>query len=146
MGTLLGTCAAGPERDLTESVRGAAYVAKRTRSRRQNRWAGAEIAGRRSSAHSTGSARQVLTAAVAVALWPRQWATHGWYPTFVPVVSIAPQRFSRSADPCRRFGRGSFWCARGAAIRRGGRSTAASGLSPVHRQCRLDGGVHRDDR
>jgi hypothetical protein len=33
---------------------------------------------------------QVLTAAVAVALWHRQWARYGWYPTFVPVVSIAP--------------------------------------------------------
>ncbi|BBX06895.1 hypothetical protein MAIC_16980 [Mycolicibacterium aichiense] len=33
---------------------------------------------------------QALTAAVAVALWHRQWATYGWYPTFVPVVSIAP--------------------------------------------------------
>lgn len=33
---------------------------------------------------------QVLTAALAVALWHRQWAERGWYPTFVPVVSIAP--------------------------------------------------------
>ena len=33
---------------------------------------------------------QVLTAALAVALWHRQWAIYGWYPTFVPVVSIAP--------------------------------------------------------
>jgi hypothetical protein len=29
---------------------------------------------------------------MAVALWHRQWATYGWYPTFVPVVSIAPAR------------------------------------------------------
>jgi hypothetical protein len=33
---------------------------------------------------------QVSTAALGVALWRRQWAQHGWYPTFVPVVSIAP--------------------------------------------------------
>jgi hypothetical protein len=33
---------------------------------------------------------QVLAAALAVTLWHRQWATYGWYPTFVPVVSIAP--------------------------------------------------------
>lgn len=33
---------------------------------------------------------QILTAAVAVTLWHRQWAKYGWYPTFVPVVSIAP--------------------------------------------------------
>jgi hypothetical protein len=33
---------------------------------------------------------QILTAALAVALWHRQWAIYGWYPTFVPVVSIAP--------------------------------------------------------
>jgi hypothetical protein len=25
-----------------------------------------------------------------VTLWHRQWARYGWYPTFVPVVSIAP--------------------------------------------------------
>ncbi|GAA3938542.1 hypothetical protein [Actinoplanes auranticolor] len=33
---------------------------------------------------------QVLTAVLGVALWRRQWAERGWYPTFVPVVSIAP--------------------------------------------------------
>lgn len=33
---------------------------------------------------------QVVTAAVAVTLWHRRWAEYGWYPTFVPVVSIAP--------------------------------------------------------
>jgi hypothetical protein len=33
---------------------------------------------------------QILTAALAVTLWHRQWARYGWYPTFVPVVSIAP--------------------------------------------------------
>jgi hypothetical protein len=33
---------------------------------------------------------QVLTAAIAVSLWHRQWADYGWYPTFIPVVSIAP--------------------------------------------------------
>jgi len=33
---------------------------------------------------------QVLTAGVAVTTWHRKWATYGWYPTFVPVVSIAP--------------------------------------------------------
>ncbi|MCM4085096.1 hypothetical protein [Paractinoplanes hotanensis] len=33
---------------------------------------------------------QVSTAVLGVALWRRQWAQHGWYPTFVPVVSIAP--------------------------------------------------------
>jgi hypothetical protein len=33
---------------------------------------------------------QVLTAGLAVTLWHRQWAKYGWYPTFVPVVSVAP--------------------------------------------------------
>ncbi|MCW2903069.1 MAG: putative rane protein [Streptosporangiaceae bacterium] len=33
---------------------------------------------------------QVLTAAIGVVLWRRQWAGAGWYPTFVPVVSVAP--------------------------------------------------------
>jgi hypothetical protein len=33
---------------------------------------------------------QVLSAGLAVALWHRQWAKYGWYPTFVPVVSVAP--------------------------------------------------------
>jgi hypothetical protein len=35
-------------------------------------------------------AAQILTAALAVTLWHKQWAEYGWYPTFVPVVSIAP--------------------------------------------------------
>jgi len=33
---------------------------------------------------------QILTAGISVTLWHRQWAKYGWYPTFVPVVSIAP--------------------------------------------------------
>lgn len=35
-------------------------------------------------------AAQVLTATVGVLVYRRQWAQHGWYPTFVPVVSVAP--------------------------------------------------------
>lgn len=33
---------------------------------------------------------QVLAAAVGILLYQRQWEIHGWYPTFVPVVSVAP--------------------------------------------------------
>lgn len=33
---------------------------------------------------------QVLTATLGVLVYRRQWARHGWYPTFVPVVSVAP--------------------------------------------------------
>lgn len=33
---------------------------------------------------------QVLTSTLAVLLYHRQWARHGWYPTFVPLVSVAP--------------------------------------------------------
>lgn len=33
---------------------------------------------------------QVLTATLGVLLYRRQWTVHGWYPTFVPVVSVAP--------------------------------------------------------
>lgn len=33
---------------------------------------------------------QALSAGVAVVVWRRQWAKYGWYPTFVPVVSVAP--------------------------------------------------------
>jgi hypothetical protein len=33
---------------------------------------------------------QALGAGLAVTLWHRQWAKYGWYPTFVPVVSVAP--------------------------------------------------------
>ena len=35
-------------------------------------------------------ASQVLTAVVGVALWRRRWQARGFYPTFVPVVSVAP--------------------------------------------------------
>ncbi|WIX76861.1 hypothetical protein QRX50_36350 [Amycolatopsis carbonis] len=33
---------------------------------------------------------QVLTSTLGVLLYRRQWARHGWYPTFVPLVSVAP--------------------------------------------------------
>ncbi|WP_131737089.1 hypothetical protein [Actinomadura roseirufa] len=35
-------------------------------------------------------AAQVLTAACGVLLWRTRWSAAGWYPTFVPVVSVAP--------------------------------------------------------
>jgi hypothetical protein len=35
-------------------------------------------------------ATQVLTAACGVLLWGGRWASSGWYPTFVPIVSVAP--------------------------------------------------------
>ncbi len=35
-------------------------------------------------------AAQVLTAVIAVVLWRGQWARRPFYPTFVPVVSVAP--------------------------------------------------------
>ncbi|WP_214410530.1 hypothetical protein [Sphaerisporangium fuscum] len=35
-------------------------------------------------------AAQVLTAAVGVTVWRGRWEAAGWYPTFVPVVSVAP--------------------------------------------------------
>lgn len=33
---------------------------------------------------------QALTSAVGVVLWRRQWITRGWYPTYVPLVSVVP--------------------------------------------------------
>ncbi|WP_228826999.1 hypothetical protein [Nocardia beijingensis] len=33
---------------------------------------------------------QVLTAAIGVALWHRQWSARPFFPTFVPIVSVAP--------------------------------------------------------
>ncbi|HWD06235.1 MAG TPA: hypothetical protein VG674_27720 [Amycolatopsis sp.] len=35
-------------------------------------------------------ATQVLTSTVGVLVYRRSWARHGWYPTFVPLVSVAP--------------------------------------------------------
>ncbi|TDD13311.1 hypothetical protein E1218_34705 [Kribbella turkmenica] len=35
-------------------------------------------------------AGQVLTAVVGVVVWRKKWQAHGFYPTFVPVVSVAP--------------------------------------------------------
>jgi len=33
---------------------------------------------------------QALTSAIGVLMWRRQWKTHGWYPTYVPLVSVVP--------------------------------------------------------
>lgn len=33
---------------------------------------------------------QALTSAVGVVIWRRQWRLHGWYPTYVPLVSVVP--------------------------------------------------------
>ncbi|MEV0283923.1 hypothetical protein AB0H36_07340 [Kribbella sp. NPDC050820] len=35
-------------------------------------------------------ASQALTAVVGVIVWRKRWQAHGFYPTFVPVVSVAP--------------------------------------------------------
>lgn len=35
-------------------------------------------------------AAQVLTAACGVLMWGGRWAASGWYPTFVPIVSVTP--------------------------------------------------------
>jgi len=35
-------------------------------------------------------AGQVITAVLGVLVWRRRWEVHGFYPTFVPVVSVAP--------------------------------------------------------
>ncbi len=33
---------------------------------------------------------QALTSALGVVIWRRQWMSHGWYPTYVPLVSVVP--------------------------------------------------------
>ncbi|SEE92611.1 hypothetical protein [Pseudomonas migulae] len=33
---------------------------------------------------------QALTSAIGVLIWRRQWMSHGWYPTYVPLVSVVP--------------------------------------------------------
>ena len=35
-------------------------------------------------------AAQALTSAIGVLIWRRQWKLHGWYPTYVPLVSVVP--------------------------------------------------------
>ncbi|WP_415765499.1 hypothetical protein [Pseudomonas sp. ZB1P45] len=35
-------------------------------------------------------AAQALTSALGVAIWRRQWILRGWYPTYVPLVSVVP--------------------------------------------------------
>lgn len=35
-------------------------------------------------------AAQALTSAIGVVIWRRQWITRGWYPTYVPLVSVVP--------------------------------------------------------
>ncbi|WP_455885386.1 hypothetical protein [Pseudomonas spelaei] len=33
---------------------------------------------------------QALTSAIGVVIWRSQWIKHGWYPTYVPLVSVVP--------------------------------------------------------
>lgn len=33
---------------------------------------------------------QALTSALGVMIWRRQWMLHGWYPTYIPLVSVVP--------------------------------------------------------
>ena len=33
---------------------------------------------------------QALTSAIGVVIWRRNWMEHGWYPTYIPIVSIVP--------------------------------------------------------
>ncbi|OUY07876.1 hypothetical protein CAP51_07055 [Acinetobacter populi] len=33
---------------------------------------------------------QMLSSAIAVVLWQKQWQKYGWYPTYIPISSVAP--------------------------------------------------------
>ncbi len=33
---------------------------------------------------------QVLSSGIALLLWRKQWAVYGWYPTYIPISSVAP--------------------------------------------------------
>ncbi len=33
---------------------------------------------------------QALTSAIGVVIWRRNWMEHGWYPTYIPLVSVVP--------------------------------------------------------
>jgi len=35
-------------------------------------------------------AAQALASAIGVMVWRRQWIARGWYPTYIPIVSVAP--------------------------------------------------------
>ncbi|MBZ9780654.1 hypothetical protein K9857_03700 [Pseudomonas sp. REP124] len=35
-------------------------------------------------------AAQALTSAIGVLFWRHQWMAHGWYPTYIPLVSVVP--------------------------------------------------------
>ncbi|WP_248798887.1 hypothetical protein [Pseudomonas sp. MWU13-2105] len=35
-------------------------------------------------------AAQALASAIGVGVWRRQWIARGWYPTYIPIVSVAP--------------------------------------------------------
>ena len=35
-------------------------------------------------------AAQALTSALGVVIWRQQWILRGWYPTYVPLVSVVP--------------------------------------------------------
>nr|WP_248803351.1 hypothetical protein [Pseudomonas sp. MWU13-2100] len=35
-------------------------------------------------------AAQALASAIGVIVWRRQWIARGWYPTYIPIVSVAP--------------------------------------------------------
>jgi hypothetical protein len=94
-------------------------------------------------------AGQVLASLVGVVLWRRQWQERGWYPTYIPIVSIVPAAVLTLG--------GSWQLASGCgqcSVGRAGGSPAGSGhhsaLAGVHawlyRQCGVDGRQHAGNR
>ena len=92
-------------------------------------------------------ASQGVTAVAGVLIWRGRWQAHGFYPTFVPVVSVAPATVLALGGTLQSVVAGA---ARRSTRRSSGRcrdlQPLAEPLPPLHRLCGGDECLHRRDR
>ena len=89
---------------------------------------------------------QALAAAIGVVVWRRQWIAKGWYPTYIPVVSVAPAAVLAYGGTATAIVGGALLGALLGPPLAAALSPSAQGFSSLCGQCAVNGVQYTADR